>query len=227
MRGRRRRGGRLGSRHPTSGPSCRRRLLRREHAEPEVAGRRPERCTRRRARGRLRPDLLTPVRMAPPAAGSACRSRRGKRTEHVLAAEDALSLPRNARLARHHGQGNKMEHIPEGFILHIKVMAWAFGTMVASVCTLSLHLYCWLHSNLLPVQNTNLDESKAPTDAVATPPLYQLTTQPVTLSYVTVLIHSTELLELWNDQIPILLQRENTQRGIRHYFSQSIDTLLL
>ncbi|KAM3333963.1 hypothetical protein ACQJBY_028818 [Aegilops geniculata] len=59
--------------------------------------------------------------MAPPAAGSACRSRRGKRTEHVLAAEDALSLPRNARLARHHGQesdninflaiaaGNKME----------------------------------------------------------------------------------------------------------------------
>lgn len=38
-------------------------------------------------------------------------------------------------------------------------------------------------------------------------PLDQLTTQPVTLSYVTVLIHSTELLELWNNQIPILLQR--------------------
>ena len=50
-------------------------------------------------------------------------------------------------------------------------------------------------------------QSEAPADVVATPPLDQLTTQPVTLSYVTVLIHSTELLELWNDQIPILLQR--------------------
>ncbi|KAE8798685.1 hypothetical protein D1007_25860 [Hordeum vulgare] len=27
-------------------------------------------------------------------------------------------------------------------LLHIKVMAWAFGTMPASVCMLSLHLYC-------------------------------------------------------------------------------------
>ncbi|KAM3389546.1 hypothetical protein ACQJBY_011594 [Aegilops geniculata] len=89
--------------------------------------------------------------MAPTGAGSACRSRRGKRTEHVLAAEDALSLPRNARLARHHGQGNKMEHIPEGFILHVKVMAWAFDTMAASVCTLSLHLYCWLQRKVRTV----------------------------------------------------------------------------
>uniref|UniRef100_A0A8R7PJ08 Uncharacterized protein n=1 Tax=Triticum urartu TaxID=4572 RepID=A0A8R7PJ08_TRIUA len=116
MRGRRRRGGRLESRHPTSGPSCRRRLLRREHAEPEVAGRRPQRCTRRRARGRLHPDLLTPVRMATPAAGSACRSRRRKRTEHVLAAEDALSLPRNACLARRHGQ--------EGVFLYVIGKRW-------------------------------------------------------------------------------------------------------
>ena len=50
-------------------------------------------------------------------------------------------------------------------------------------------------------------QSEAPADAVATPPLDQLTTQPVTLSYVTVLIHSTKLLELWYDQISILLQR--------------------
>ncbi|XBJ04327.1 hypothetical protein VPH35_023279 [Triticum aestivum] len=170
-------------------------------------------------RGRLHPDLLTPVRMATPAAGSACRSRRHKRTEHVLAAEDALSLPRNACLARRHGQGNKMEHIPEGFILHIKVMAWAFGTMAASVCTLSLHLYCWLQRKLVKIslalckllllhlnRFVQIDSPRLQS-MQSRPRLYQLTTQPVTLSYVTVLIHSTELLELWNDQIPILLQR--------------------
>ena len=38
-------------------------------------------------------------------------------------------------------------------------------------------------------------QSEAPADAVATPPLDQLTIQPVTLTYVTVLIHSTEY---WN-----------------------------
>ncbi|XBJ04324.1 hypothetical protein VPH35_023276 [Triticum aestivum] len=67
-------------------------------------------------RGRLHPDLLTPVRMATPAAGSACRSRRRKRTEHVLAAEDALSLPRNACLARRHGQ--------EGVFLYVIGKRW-------------------------------------------------------------------------------------------------------
>ena len=43
--------GAWGSWHPTSGPSCRRRLLRREHAEPEVAGRWPQRCKRTRGGG--------------------------------------------------------------------------------------------------------------------------------------------------------------------------------
>ncbi|XBH64880.1 hypothetical protein VPH35_118567 [Triticum aestivum] len=122
MRGRRRLGGRLGSRHPTSGPSCRRRFLRREHAESlrylddghgDARGggrRRIQSCSSSNSpsscyRGRLRPHLLTPVDVPPPAAGSVCRPRLGKRTEHVLAAEDALSLPRNARQRRHRGQG--------------------------------------------------------------------------------------------------------------------------
>ena len=52
--------------------------------------------------------------------------------------------------------GNKMEHIPEGFILHIKVMAWAFGTIAASVCTLSLHLYCWLQGKVQTVHRRML-----------------------------------------------------------------------
>ncbi|EMS68392.1 hypothetical protein TRIUR3_17650 [Triticum urartu] len=85
-------------------------------------------------------------------------------------------------------------------------MAWAFGTIAASVCTLSLHLYCWLQncenfSSLVGAVTVAFKlvcpnrQSEAPADAVATPPLDQLTIQPVTLSYVTVLIHSTEY---WN-----------------------------
>ncbi|KAI5007649.1 hypothetical protein ZWY2020_008545 [Hordeum vulgare] len=111
-------------------------------------------------------------------------------------------------------------------LLHTKVMAWAFGTMPASVCMLSLHLYCcckercqqciaiasisWRCRELLLLHVNWFVQIDSPTlqpMQLRPRPLDQLTTQPVTLSYVTVLIHSTELLELWNNQIPILLQR--------------------
>lgn len=96
-------------------------------------------------------------------------------------------------------------------------MAWAFGTMAASVCTLSLHLYCWLQRKVRTVHRRMLgDSEKFPSvvgaAAVAFKPVCpnrqsEAPADAVTLSYVTVLIHSIELLELRNDQIPILLQR--------------------
>ncbi|KAI5013125.1 hypothetical protein ZWY2020_028079 [Hordeum vulgare] len=97
-------------------------------------------------------------------------------------------------------------------LLHTKVMAWAFGTMPASEVTLkhyiaSISLALWelllLHVNWF----VQIDSPTLQPMQLRPRPLDQLTTQPVTLSYVTVLIHSTELLELWNNQIPILLQR--------------------
>ncbi|KAI5001153.1 hypothetical protein ZWY2020_011112 [Hordeum vulgare] len=106
-------------------------------------------------------------------------------------------------------------------LLHIKVMAWAFGTngginlhFGISTCIAGCKERCQqsIAISLHLEQNTNLEaelatavafklvcpnrQSESPADVVATLPLDQLTTQPVTLQLCAVLIHSTELLEL-------------------------------
>lgn len=150
--------------------------------------------------------------MAPPAAGSACRSRRGKRTEHVLPAEDALSLPRNARLARDHGQGNKMElPFPLAYSRRIYFAHKSDGLGLRHHGGISLHVVAPLVL-LVAKKDSEKFPSVVGAAAVAFKPVCpnrqsEAPADAVTLSYVTVLIHSIELLELRNDQIPILLQR--------------------